>query len=437
MMPAVMPASPKGLLSTLRHVWRTDRTFRGFVEFALIGGVVLAFLHGLSFDFRTVHQSPTATPQQSRTDATLQQSRTDKSFHRRVHMPRIADVMFDESYFADRPEPMRSSLIEATRALQAKDLARVDTLLQGTDANDRWVLLVRGTAAINSPDPYKFLHGLDLLTRSAAQRDPKAMSILGVLNLVGYDGGGQRDVERGRIFLEMAAATGEVVASRVLAHAYILGWVGRVDFARAVHFLGFAAEHGDAEAMSTYGLFLVRGAGVQKNVIEGEAWLLKAAELGQSGAQSEFGNAKLMDYLNQVTTDAGPAIKWLSLAADQHEPDAMFNLGAFLSTIRASTGYSDPERGAELLRKCSEETLDDRCTFAYATLLEGGRGVSTDLVKAYAFYRLSGEELTTPRTTERLAKLEHELSPTDLDKARAMSREIRREVVRRSDQATH
>jgi hypothetical protein len=134
---------------------------------------------------------------------------------------------------------------------------------------------------------------------------------------------------------------------------------------------------------------------------------------------------------HQVTTDAAPAVAWLSRAAEQGEADAMFRLGIFYERAKPSTGYADPARGVALLKKCSEATLDDRCTFAYATMLENGHGVAIDLVRAYAFYRLSEDAKKTPRRTERLASLEKQFSLEDLKNGRKLARQVREGVFAR------
>jgi TPR repeat protein len=69
--------------------------------------------------------------------------------------------------------------------------------------------------------------------------------------------------------------------------------------------------------------------------------------------------------------------------------------------------------------------LDDRCTFAYATALETGQGAPIDLVRASAFYRLANEAKPAPKTAERLADVEKQLSNSDAKNAREMARQIR------------
>jgi TPR repeat protein len=433
-------AGPKPILGDKRRsawqiaveLYRGQSPFRGFAEFAVIGAVVLYFLHGVDFKaFRlpSLGSSQAVAPSSS-AGASQDAAAPSSSVVRGWRLPTVRDVMFDGRYFAERPEPLRAQLIDATAALKINDLGRIEKVLGGADPTDRWVQLVRGTAAVSSPDPRAFAKGLELLKQSASHADPKAMSVLGVVLIAGY-GGQPINVDQGRQYLEQAAVAGDTTAARVLAAGYLTGWAGRVDLAAAAGFMHGAAEQGDTEAMFQYGIMLVKGIGIVKDSVEAQVWLLKAAELGHPGAQSEFGQAKLIDYSRQATADAGPAIKWLSRAAEQGEADAMYNLGAFYVMSKPSTGYRDAERGVQLLQKCSEETMDVRCMFAYATMLEQGTGVPVDPVRAYAFYRLSEDVKRTPDGTERLANLEKQLLPADLEKSRALGRQLRQRFFNR------
>ncbi len=323
--------------------------------------------------------------------------------------------MFDAGYFAGRPEPARSTLIEAAAAIKANDLGRVDRLLAGMEADDPSVLLVRGTVAIASPDPRVAARGVELLKQSAARGDAKAKSLLGIIMSVGL-AGQSRNADLGRQYLQQAADAGDEKAAYVLGSGYVSGWAGRIDLAAAAALIRRAAERGDTEAMFQYALMVIQGLGVAKDTTEGETWLLRAAELGHPGAQSEYGSARLSDYLRQLTSDAEPAIRWLSRAADQGDASAMFALGAFYQGAKPVTGYNAPERGAQLMRKCSEQTLDPRCAFAYATLLETGHGTPIDLAE---------DVKKTPSGTERLADLEKQLSVDDLKKGRELAQRVR------------
>lgn len=378
-----------------------------------MGAVVLCFLHGVDFKG---FWSPGAAPAPVR---------ASQSTHLKgSRLPVIRDVMFDASYFAERPEPARSALIEATGAVKANDPGRIDRLLTGMDADDPSVLLLRGTVAVASPDPRIAARGVELLKQSAARGDTKAKSLLGIIMSVGL-AGQSRDADLGRQYLGQAASAGDAKAAYVLGTGYVSGWAGRIDLAAAAPLIRRAAEQGDTEAMFQYALMVIQGLGVAKDTTEGETWLLRAAELGHPGAQSEFGSARLSDYLRQLTSDAGPAIKWLSKAADQGDAGAMFALGAFYQGAKPVTGFYAPERGAQLMKKCSEQTLDPRCAFAYATLLETGHGIPIDPVRAYGFYRLAEDVKKTSKGAERLADLEKQLSADDLNKGREVARQVR------------
>ncbi|VIO77073.1 Secretory immunoglobulin A-binding protein EsiB [Bradyrhizobium ivorense] len=411
---SIFPAVKKSAWQRLLQLWHGNGSFRGFLEFAAIGAVVVAFLHGSNFGVLKWVGSAVGSK--------IASAVTSKGWTARP--PMLSDVMFDGSYFAARPEPLHSKLTFATIAIQARQSGEVERLLAGTDANDPSVQLVKGTAALMSPDPRSYSAGLELLRQAARQGEAKAMAILGLAMILGH-GGQDQNAELGRQYLQQAIDAGDARAAHVLAAGYFTGWAGRVDPVAGAGLMRRAAERGDTDSMFQYAIMLVRGLGVTKSAVEGEAWLLRAAERGHAGAQSEFGLARLIDFNRQLTTDAGPAITWLSRAAEQNEPDAMFALGMFYTSIKPSTSYSNPVRGTGLLETCSRQTLDSRCTFAYATMLENGHGTAIDLVRAHAFYRLSNDVKDTSEGRKRLADLEKQLSGGDLAKARHLAQEVR------------
>lgn len=418
---SAIPIVSKSPWQVFLSAWRGDPSFRGFFEFSVIGAVVLCFLHGLNLHSLNFVRPNSSVPAPRASDLAVQSNRLNS-----WTLPTIQEVMFDENYFSERTEPLRSKLIGATAALRTGDIGRVDSLLAGADADDPSVQLIRGTIAVASPDPRIHAKGVELLRQSASQGDTNAKSVLGVVLLVGR-AGLSRDTDLGRQYLQEAADAGDGKVAYLLAEGFFTGWVGRVDPVRGAALLRRAAEQGDAKAMFQYAITLIKGIGIAKNAADGETWMLKAAELGHPGAQSEFGLARLADYNQQLTTDAGPAIQWLSRAAEQRDANAMFWLGVFYLKSKA---YHAPERGAQLLRKCSEETLDDRCTFAYATALETGQGIPIDLVQASAFYRLANDAKPAPHIAERLANVEKQLSNSDTKNAREVARQIREQFFR-------
>jgi TPR repeat protein len=423
---SILPAARKNAWQVLAQLWRTDSNFRGLVEFAVVGAIVLIFLHGAKINVLNWRGPSTTAPASSLPAASVTAAPAAQNWS--VRLPALSDVIFDAAYFETKPEPLRSTLTAAAMALQSKRLGEVEGLLAGADMNDPAVKLIRGTVALASADPKAYLAGLELLKQSAAQGETKALTILGVAILVGH-AGQVGNAELGRQYLQQAVDAGDTRAAFVLASGYFSGWTGRVDPVAGAGLMRHVAERGDKEAMFQYASMLIKGVGVAKSPVEGETWLLRAAELGHPGAQSEFGLARLYDFNRQLTPDAGPAVTWLSRAAEQKDAGAMFALGVFYASVLPSTGYSDPVRGAALLEKCGQTTLDARCTFAYATMVEGGRGTSIDLVRAYAFYRLSNDVKDTPEGRKRLKDLEGQLSGEDLNKARELARSVREQYV--------
>jgi TPR repeat protein len=418
---SILPAVKKNGWQVLVQLWRADGNFRGLLEFAVVGAVVLLFLHGAKFNVLNWRGPSTTVPASSVSAPPVAQNWS-------VRLPVLGDVMFDAAYFETKQEPLRAKLTAATMAIQSKRLGEVEGLLAGTDKNDPAVQLIRGTVAIASADPQAYLAGLELLKQSAAQGETKAMTILGVAILVGH-AGQVGNTELGRQYLQQAVDAGDMRAAFVLASGYFSGWTGRVDPVAGAGLMRRVAERGDREAMFQYASMLIKGVGVAKSPVEGETWLLRAAELGHPGAQSEFGLARLFDFNRQLTPDAGPAVTWLSRAAEQNDAGAMFALGVFYASVMPSTGYSDPVRGTALLEKCSQTTLNARCTFAYATMVESGRGTSVDLIRAYAFYRLSNDVKDTPEGRKRLKDLEGQLSGDDLKKGRELAGHVREQYM--------
>ena len=126
---SILPAVKKNGWQVLVQLWRTDGNFRGLLEFAVVGAVVLGFLHGANFHVPNWRGPSTTVPASSAPAAPSAQNWT-------VRLPVLSDVMFDAAYFATKQEPLRTKLTTATMALQSKQFAEVEGLLAGTDPND-------------------------------------------------------------------------------------------------------------------------------------------------------------------------------------------------------------------------------------------------------------------------------------------------------------
>jgi TPR repeat protein len=329
------------------------------------------------------------------------------------------ELVFDESYFASAPEPLRGQLVAASRAYAARDYQRMLDAVAGANPDERRVMLVRGTAMIKSADADTFAAGIQLLIGAGKAGEPKAIALLGVLRLVGFVGYPQ-DLPRGRALLEQAVGLGDAAAARVVAMGYVTGWMGTVDPMRAVALMRTASDRGDLAATFQLGKMLEAGLGVGKDQSETERLMLKAAEGGYLDAQMTLGLWKLRAYSGGLTADPEPALAWLRRASERGQWEADYTLGLFHLMSMPTSPYYDPERGAQYLRKCAESTLSAQCTFAYATALEGGRGAARDRVQAYAFYQLSDDDKPGSAAKQRLKDLRPLMSREEIAQAEAL-----------------
>lgn len=92
------------------------------------------------------------------------------------------------------------------------------------------------------------------------------------------------------------------------------------DYTQAAKLYREQAEQGNPQAQTQLGNLLLQGQGVEKNVEEGVAWYVKAANQGSAEAQNKLG------LLFNLTKDFNQASYWFRKAALLGFPDAEFNL---------------------------------------------------------------------------------------------------------------
>src|SRR5258705_3681645 len=135
-------------------LWRARGSFRGFVEFAVIGAIVLWFLMnrglpGLGDIVRVaVPAFGTSTASQAPIAASADLPTFQGNGAALPLAPRPSDVAFGESYFDAGSEPLRTQLVEAWRAYRARQYQGALEILNAADPADPRVLLVRGVAMI-------------------------------------------------------------------------------------------------------------------------------------------------------------------------------------------------------------------------------------------------------------------------------------------------
>src|SRR4051812_25542801 len=110
----MLPPPQRSPWTVARDLYRARGTFRGFVEFAVIGAVVLSFLPG-GLDWlnsgwlRSLMPGQAAQPLQAPPNNELPKpSRANTPL-----VPRISDLKIEPSYFDQASEPLRGKLVLA------------------------------------------------------------------------------------------------------------------------------------------------------------------------------------------------------------------------------------------------------------------------------------------------------------------------------------
>jgi TPR repeat protein len=413
-------------------LWRAGGTFRGFTEFAIVGGLVLAFLHGGGAGNLMRGMRPTAHdagPSRSANSIAQPKSSTSEDDllaappAQKPVAPRMGDLNLLPSYFKAVDEPLRSHLISALEAYRARNSAGIERALAEDDPEDPRVLLLRGISQLQVKGPEAIAAGIGMLERSVAKGEPRAMAILGALKMNGL-AGYPRDLDAGRGLLERAVEAGDSPAARVLGDGYITGYAGAIDPGRAQSLLQLASDRGDIRATYHLGELLLTGHGLPKNEIAGERLVEIAAKAGYAEAEATMGTIRLKPYITEITDDPDEALGWYERAAAQGNARAMFNLGMFYVQLGARVHRNDAARAMNLFRRCTEMTLWSKCVFAYATSLDYGMGTPRDPIKAYALYSMAALAGDKPKAKERRDEIGAKLSDAEKQRATVISNEL-------------
>lgn len=142
--------------------------------------------------------------------------------------------------------------------------------------------------------------------------------------------------------LQQAAEGGIGLANAAMGWIYEHGASGQARDAgkSASHYLK-AAEQNIPSAQARYGLMLLKGVGVEVNVIQGESWLRRAAYGGDAEAAALLGDLYIRG--EELLRRPMEAARWYQLAAEQHHTPAARVLAVLYLT---GTGVPRDERKA-------------------------------------------------------------------------------------------
>ena len=144
-----------------------------------------------------------------------------------------------------------------------------------------------------------------------------------------------------------------------------------------------AAESGDPEAQSQWGLLLATGDHVTQDVPEGLSWLRRAGEQGEISAMFNLG-VILQNGLD-CEPDPDEAALWYWQAAELGDNQAKMKLGTML--IKGQ-GFGPGSPAAQAIEASAEKGLPYAQSF-YAKLYLDGVGVEPDNEQAEKWFRLS------------------------------------------------
>jgi TPR repeat protein len=416
----ILQRERKSPFRTLLDLYSLNPTFRSFSEFAVIGAIVLLFIHGFQSMSAIGDGARSAVTYPKLTDQDIKNQGDIAKLARRDNtlMPRLSELGLDERYFAGDPEPLRNLLTNAWRAYRSKASNNALQMLETADPGNPHVLLVRGLATIAQPENGSLRGGVLYLEQASSKGDVKSMAVLGVLHIIGAPGI-QQDLDKGQKLILAAAASGDVDASRVAGQGFLSGWMGSIDPGRAAKYFKFAADHNDPKAALYLSDLHFTGRGVPKDDLEADRLAEKSASQGNRDAQAVVGLRRMKSYVTGITDDPSAALKWLEMAAAQDEPVSMQTLASYYASSRS--GESDLPKAVEILKRCVQRTGNTDCAMSYASILDNGYG-ERDVKEIYAMYLLASRDGRHDTARQRMAELAKELSTTDLLKIQTDTR---------------
>ena len=160
----------------------------------------------------------------------------------------------------------------------------------------------------------------------AQQGIPEAQFNLGLMYALGQ--GVQQDETEAAKWFRKAAEQGDPFAQSAIGIMYYEGQGVPQDYAEAVKWWRMSEEYDGNSPYTTFllGSMYYQGAGVPQDYAEAAKWYQKAADHGDSDAQTKLGN--MYENGQGVQQDYAEAVKWYRKAADQGDPYAQISLGS-------------------------------------------------------------------------------------------------------------
>lgn len=243
--------------------------------------------------------------------------------------------------------------------------------------NNLAILLAEGASPAAVPEARRWLE------RAAASGLASAQYNLGMALL-------DSDPEQGIRWLQAAADQGLPAAQFALAQEYESGKRVDQDMPRALSLYRQAAERGFGLAQYWLGFLCEAGLAAAEEVAGGCAyWYRRAAETGEAAAQRLLGEAFAFGRWG-LAQDMAEARKWLTAAAEQGDPAALFVLAGFLT--QETDDRADVGEATDLLQRAVQRASALELFSFGRSLWDGHRGWRPNRVLAWAVWRLADRE---------------------------------------------
>ncbi len=174
-------------------------------------------------------------------------------------------------------------------------------------------------------------------------------------------------------------------------------------------------------AENNLGVMYARGEEVTKDAGEAVRWFRQAAEQGYAGGQKNLGLMYARGF--GVAKDSAEAVRWLRQAADQGQPEAQLNLGTMYAN-----GDGVAKNSAEAVKwfRLAADQGQRDARFNLGAMYANGEGVARDLIQAHVWFSLaSAGDRDRASVAKILEAIEKEMPPGQIAEAKAREQDMR------------
>lgn len=227
-------------------------------------------------------------------------------------------------------------------------------------------------------------------TAAAEQGSAEAHYWLGFMCLSGR--GVAKDSQLGIEHLTQAAQAGHTSAMAELGNHYASGGIVARNYSTAVSWLMPAAQAGVARAQHDLGALYYYGHGVPRDQAAAAQWFNAAAVQGNIPSQALLG----MMYLHTSPPDYPQAVKWLTRAAENGNPQAATGLASLYATGNGL--QKDPKKAFALYHQAAQQGYLEGM-YRVGAMISDGIGVDSDQAVALQWLERVGKQKPDERDT--------------------------------------